>query len=63
MLTRVRSSSTLSEFYRNEDPPARSSCPNLPSVLLRRQAYDNCVVLEARICYNVAKLMALSAER
>uniref|UniRef100_A0AAY4B4R6 Transmembrane protein 63B n=1 Tax=Denticeps clupeoides TaxID=299321 RepID=A0AAY4B4R6_9TELE len=27
------------------------------------QAYENCVVLEARICYNVAKLMALSAER
>lgn len=28
-----------------------------------RQAYDNCVVLEARICYNVAKLMSLNAER
>lgn len=28
-----------------------------------RQAYENCVVLEARICYNVAKLMALNAER
>ncbi|TTD32925.1 CSC1-like protein 2 [Bagarius yarrelli] len=27
------------------------------------QAYENCVVLEARICYNVAKLMALNAER
>ncbi|XP_057217459.1 CSC1-like protein 2 isoform X6 [Triplophysa rosa] len=27
------------------------------------QAYGNCVVLEARICYNVAKLMALNAER
>ncbi|KAF7703370.1 hypothetical protein HF521_022377 [Silurus meridionalis] len=26
-------------------------------------AYENCVVLEARICYNVAKLMALNAER
>ncbi|KAJ8246468.1 hypothetical protein GJAV_G00268160 [Gymnothorax javanicus] len=27
------------------------------------QAYENCVVLEARVCYNVAKLMALNAER
>ncbi|KAG7275667.1 hypothetical protein CRUP_009633, partial [Coryphaenoides rupestris] len=26
-------------------------------------AYDNCVVLEARICYNVAKLMYLNSER
>uniref|UniRef100_A0A8C6KEG1 Transmembrane protein 63B n=1 Tax=Nothobranchius furzeri TaxID=105023 RepID=A0A8C6KEG1_NOTFU len=30
---------------------------------LCRQAYDNCTVLEARICYNVAKLMALNTER
>jgi len=28
-----------------------------------RLAYDNCVVLEARICYNVAKLMYLNSER
>uniref|UniRef100_A0AAQ6A085 Transmembrane protein 63B n=1 Tax=Amphiprion ocellaris TaxID=80972 RepID=A0AAQ6A085_AMPOC len=28
-----------------------------------KQAYENCTVLEARICYNVAKLMALNAER
>uniref|UniRef100_A0A672PQ72 Transmembrane protein 63B n=1 Tax=Sinocyclocheilus grahami TaxID=75366 RepID=A0A672PQ72_SINGR len=27
------------------------------------QAYENCVVLEARVCYNVAKLMSLNAER
>ncbi|KAG5831482.1 hypothetical protein ANANG_G00304170 [Anguilla anguilla] len=27
------------------------------------QAYTNCVVLEARICYDVAKLMSLTAER
>ncbi|XP_060919671.1 CSC1-like protein 2 isoform X2 [Labrus mixtus] len=27
------------------------------------QAYENCTVLEARICYNVAKLMALNGER
>ncbi|KAJ8384747.1 hypothetical protein AAFF_G00198330 [Aldrovandia affinis] len=27
------------------------------------QAYENCAVLEARICYNVAKLMSLNAER
>uniref|UniRef100_H3DGT7 Transmembrane protein 63B n=1 Tax=Tetraodon nigroviridis TaxID=99883 RepID=H3DGT7_TETNG len=26
-------------------------------------AYENCVVLEARICYNVAKLMCLNSER
>uniref|UniRef100_A0A8C9YS55 Transmembrane protein 63B n=1 Tax=Sander lucioperca TaxID=283035 RepID=A0A8C9YS55_SANLU len=28
-----------------------------------RQAYENCTVLEARICYNVARLMSLNAER
>lgn len=28
-----------------------------------RKAYENCIVLEARICYNVAKLMALNSER
>ncbi|XP_046729201.1 CSC1-like protein 2 isoform X3 [Silurus meridionalis] len=27
------------------------------------QAYENCIVLEARICYDVAKLMALDSER
>ncbi|XP_046885802.1 CSC1-like protein 2 isoform X3 [Hypomesus transpacificus] len=27
------------------------------------KAYENCIVLEARICYNVAKLMALNSER
>ncbi|XP_035856438.1 CSC1-like protein 2 isoform X2 [Sander lucioperca] len=27
------------------------------------QAYENCTVLEARICYNVARLMSLNAER
>ncbi|XP_072318865.1 CSC1-like protein 2 isoform X3 [Eucyclogobius newberryi] len=27
------------------------------------QAYENCIVLEARICYNVARLMSLNAER
>uniref|UniRef100_A0A672LTE6 Transmembrane protein 63B n=1 Tax=Sinocyclocheilus grahami TaxID=75366 RepID=A0A672LTE6_SINGR len=27
------------------------------------QAYENCIVLEARVCYNVAKLMSLNAER
>ncbi|KAM4598826.1 CSC1-like protein 2 isoform 2-T3 [Fundulus diaphanus] len=27
------------------------------------QAYENCVVLEARICYDVAKLMSLHTER
>ncbi|XP_061083799.1 CSC1-like protein 2 isoform X1 [Conger conger] len=27
------------------------------------QAYENCEVLEARVCYDVAKLMALNAER
>ncbi|XP_076831717.1 mechanosensitive cation channel TMEM63B isoform X4 [Brachyhypopomus gauderio] len=27
------------------------------------QAYENCVVLEARICYDVAKLMSLDSER
>ncbi|XP_056326825.1 CSC1-like protein 2 isoform X2 [Danio aesculapii] len=27
------------------------------------KAYENCVVLDARICYNVAKLMSLESER
>uniref|UniRef100_A0A8C5FRC4 Transmembrane protein 63B n=1 Tax=Gadus morhua TaxID=8049 RepID=A0A8C5FRC4_GADMO len=27
------------------------------------QAYENCIVLEARICYNVAMLMSLNSER
>ncbi|XP_052363784.1 CSC1-like protein 2 [Oncorhynchus keta] len=27
------------------------------------QAYENCCVLEARICYDVAKLMSLNSER
>uniref|UniRef100_A0A8C7FRF1 Transmembrane protein 63B n=1 Tax=Oncorhynchus kisutch TaxID=8019 RepID=A0A8C7FRF1_ONCKI len=31
--------------------------------LSHRQAYENCTVLDARICYNVAKLMSLNAER
>uniref|UniRef100_A0A8D3BUU9 Transmembrane protein 63B n=1 Tax=Scophthalmus maximus TaxID=52904 RepID=A0A8D3BUU9_SCOMX len=30
---------------------------------IKQQAYENCTVLEARICYNVAKLMSLNAER
>lgn len=28
-----------------------------------RQAYENCVVLESRVCYNVARLMYLNSER
>uniref|UniRef100_A0A674DIF9 Transmembrane protein 63B n=1 Tax=Salmo trutta TaxID=8032 RepID=A0A674DIF9_SALTR len=28
-----------------------------------KQAYENCCVLEARICYDVAKLMSLNSER
>lgn len=28
-----------------------------------REAYPNCTVLEARPCYNVARLMFLDAER
>lgn len=33
------------------------------SLSFSRQAYENCAVLEARICYNVAKLMYLMSER
>uniref|UniRef100_A0A8C2X9W2 Transmembrane protein 63B n=1 Tax=Cyclopterus lumpus TaxID=8103 RepID=A0A8C2X9W2_CYCLU len=29
----------------------------------QQEAYENCTVLEARICYNVAKLMSLNGER
>lgn len=39
---------------------------NLPSLFFPffdRNAYENCVVLEARICYDVAKLMNLNSER
>uniref|UniRef100_A0A672H5L8 CSC1-like protein 2 n=1 Tax=Salarias fasciatus TaxID=181472 RepID=A0A672H5L8_SALFA len=28
-----------------------------------QESYDNCTVLEARICYNVARLMSLNSER
>uniref|UniRef100_A0A672H5Q1 CSC1-like protein 2 n=1 Tax=Salarias fasciatus TaxID=181472 RepID=A0A672H5Q1_SALFA len=35
----------------------------LPLRFFYRQAYDNCTVLEARICYNVARLMSLNSER
>uniref|UniRef100_A0A4W6E1B6 Transmembrane protein 63B n=1 Tax=Lates calcarifer TaxID=8187 RepID=A0A4W6E1B6_LATCA len=42
--------------------PLGFSFSPVSSVTLR-QAYENCTVLEARICYNVAKLMALNAER
>uniref|UniRef100_A0A672PQA2 Transmembrane protein 63B n=1 Tax=Sinocyclocheilus grahami TaxID=75366 RepID=A0A672PQA2_SINGR len=35
----------------------------ISSFVSLRQAYENCVVLEARVCYNVAKLMSLNAER
>uniref|UniRef100_A0A8C2X8P8 Transmembrane protein 63B n=1 Tax=Cyclopterus lumpus TaxID=8103 RepID=A0A8C2X8P8_CYCLU len=30
---------------------------------VNKHAYENCTVLEARICYNVAKLMSLNGER
>lgn len=33
------------------------------SCLCFREAYPNCTVLEARPCYNVARLMFLDAER
>uniref|UniRef100_A0A8C1T4A1 Transmembrane protein 63Ba n=1 Tax=Cyprinus carpio TaxID=7962 RepID=A0A8C1T4A1_CYPCA len=32
-------------------------------VFISRKAYENCVVLDARICYDVAKLMSLESER
>lgn len=32
-------------------------------LLIRREAYANCTVLEARPCYDVARLMFLDAER
>uniref|UniRef100_A0A671QG28 CSC1-like protein 2 n=1 Tax=Sinocyclocheilus anshuiensis TaxID=1608454 RepID=A0A671QG28_9TELE len=35
----------------------------ISSFVSHRQAYENCIVLEARVCYNVAKLMSLNAER
>uniref|UniRef100_A0A8C7JB10 Transmembrane protein 63B n=1 Tax=Oncorhynchus kisutch TaxID=8019 RepID=A0A8C7JB10_ONCKI len=38
--------------------------PSPPSPFSQyRQAYENCCVLEARICYDVAKLMSLNSER
>ena len=37
--------------------------PFLTFSLPERQAYETCVVLEARICYNVARLMYLNSER
>lgn len=38
--------------------PAEDDCG-----LYFREAYPNCTVLEARPCYNVARLMFLDAER
>lgn len=32
-------------------------------IYIYRQAYENCVVLESRVCYNVARLMYLNSER
>lgn len=40
-----------------------SCCNTIPSLPFNRQAYENCAVLEARICYNVARLMYLNSER
>lgn len=39
-----------------------ASCDEL-MLLTHREAYANCTVLEARPCYDVARLMFLDAER
>lgn len=39
-----------------------ASCDELMH-LIHREAYANCTVLEARPCYDVARLMFLDAER
>lgn len=32
-------------------------------ICIYREAYENCVVLESRVCYNVTRLMYLNSER
>lgn len=39
------------------------SLQKMAAGLCFREAYPNCTVLEARPCYNVARLMFLDAER
>uniref|UniRef100_A0A671VFX2 Transmembrane protein 63B n=1 Tax=Sparus aurata TaxID=8175 RepID=A0A671VFX2_SPAAU len=55
---------TSKMHYKEDDLVGEpSSTHNVSGLcLFFRQAYENCTVLEARICYNVAKLMSLNAE-
>eukprot|EP00064_Thunnus_orientalis_P015578 superscaffoldBa00002913_g15632 len=57
---------TSKMHYREDDlvscVVSESGC-FIHSFYTHRQAYENCVVLEARICYNVARLMYLNSER
>uniref|UniRef100_A0A8C9YLF6 Transmembrane protein 63B n=1 Tax=Sander lucioperca TaxID=283035 RepID=A0A8C9YLF6_SANLU len=57
---------TSKMHYKEDDLVGEA--PPLPVVTMgisfsNIQAYENCTVLEARICYNVARLMSLNAER
>uniref|UniRef100_A0A671SSY2 CSC1-like protein 2 n=1 Tax=Sinocyclocheilus anshuiensis TaxID=1608454 RepID=A0A671SSY2_9TELE len=66
---------TSKMHYKEDDLVSRDNFTKTLSVLLHffspfhlfvfisRKAYENCIVLDARICYNVAKLMSLESER
>uniref|UniRef100_A0A671SPB4 CSC1-like protein 2 n=1 Tax=Sinocyclocheilus anshuiensis TaxID=1608454 RepID=A0A671SPB4_9TELE len=52
---------TSKMHYKEDDLVSRD---NFTKTLHRNVlAYENCIVLDARICYNVAKLMSLESER
>uniref|UniRef100_A0A8C3A0R3 Transmembrane protein 63B n=1 Tax=Cyclopterus lumpus TaxID=8103 RepID=A0A8C3A0R3_CYCLU len=50
-----------SKMHYKEDDLVVETYPSL--LFFHRHAYENCAVLEARICYNVARLMYLNSER
>uniref|UniRef100_A0A8C2ZYD4 Transmembrane protein 63B n=1 Tax=Cyclopterus lumpus TaxID=8103 RepID=A0A8C2ZYD4_CYCLU len=58
---------TSKMHYKEDDLVGGMASQNVetyPSLLFfHRHAYENCAVLEARICYNVARLMYLNSER
>uniref|UniRef100_A0A673ARZ7 CSC1-like protein 2 n=1 Tax=Sphaeramia orbicularis TaxID=375764 RepID=A0A673ARZ7_9TELE len=54
---------TSKMHYKEDDLVKRTLFVNGVSKYAEEQAYENCVVLEARICYNVARLMYLNSER
>uniref|UniRef100_A0A8C5CST3 CSC1-like protein 2 n=1 Tax=Gadus morhua TaxID=8049 RepID=A0A8C5CST3_GADMO len=54
---------TSKMHYKEDDLVGNTAVLQSTVVVPLSPAYENCTVLEARICYNVAKLMSLNAER